>query len=129
MKDSNKQNVNIGFKERKVRMIFGIVILLASVVITFLLVHSGANLWWGLVLFPAWYQGIRFILDYITGTCPLKAELGQIRLEAFMSVFGKKLEDRELALRIRAKSRKALFQAVAVAFLLTVLTIILIATY
>ncbi len=129
MLDFTEINVNIGERERKVRRTLGVVFLLASVVITFVLVQSKASAWWGLIVFPLWYQGIRFILDYKTGTCPLKAELGQIKLNAFMSVFGKKLEDRELALRIRAKSRKALFQAIAAAFLLTIMSIILITAY
>ena len=90
----NETTVNIGIRERKLRRILEIVFLLVGVYLTYVFVERNLNIWWGPVLFPLWYQGIRFLYDYSTVTCPLKAELGQSRLDAFMSVFGEPIEDR-----------------------------------
>ena len=119
--------VNIGPRERKVRRILGILILIAAIAVSALFKNSEICFWWGLALFPLWYQGIRFIYDYTTGTCPLKAELGQSRLDAFVSVFGEPIKDREMEQQIRTKSRKAVYRAAAAAFLLTCLNLILMA--
>ncbi len=119
----NETVVNIGIRERKNRLILGIFFLIAASVVTVFFMKADMNFWWGFILFPVWYQGIRFFLDYKTGTCPLKAELGQIKLDAFVSFSGKKIEDRERALKIRDRSRKAVFKAIAAAFFLTLLTI------
>lgn len=129
MKQFQETNVNIGIRERKLRRILGIVFLLISIILTYIFANRGTDIWWGLILFPLWYQGIRFLYDYSTGTCPLKAELGQSRLDAFMSVFGEPIEDKELEQKIRTISRKALFRSLSAAFLLTSLSLILIATF
>ena len=84
----NETTVNIGIRERKLRRILEIVFLLVGVYLSYVFVERNLNIWWGPVLFPLWYQGIRFLYDYSTVTCPLKAELDQSRLDAFMSVFG-----------------------------------------
>lgn len=118
--------VNIGIRERKTRQFLGIIFLLIALVAILIFRQSETNYWWGLVLFPVWYQGIRFLLDFKTGTCPLKAELGQKKLDAFMSVFGEKIEDKELVLKIRSKSRKAIVWAVSAAIVLTAFSIFMI---
>lgn len=123
------EETNIGIKERRFRRLLGISLLGITMVLTFILSRMDLNFWWGIILFPFWFQGIRFLYDYSTGTCPLKAELGQSRLNAFFSVFGEKIEDRELALKIRTKSRLAIYRAAAAAFLLTILSVILIAAF
>lgn len=127
MTRSDQTAVNIGLDERKLRRALGILILVSSLLATAIFIWAGSSPWWGLILLPFYYQGVRFILDYRTGTCPLKAELGQRKLEATFSIFGEEIEDKGLAQRIRAKSRQALVQAGAAAVLLTALSILLIA--
>ena len=106
--------VNIGLKERKNRLILGLAFLTACVIVSIIFINSAF-----------YYQGIRFILDYQTGTCPLKAELSQTKLDANFSILGDKLEDEELSLKIKRKSRRALAQAMGIALVLSIITIVL----
>jgi len=117
--------VNIGLRERKIRRVFGIGILSASIAVAVVFILNDLSPAWGWILLPFFYQGVRFILDYRTGTCPLKAELGQEKLDAWFSMLGTKIENGERVARIRSISRKALWQAGVAALLLSLLTVVL----
>ena len=110
--------VNIGLTERRLRLGLGLLMLAAGLAATVLLATSSAVWPWALLLLLVYYQGIRFVLDYRTGTCPLKAELGQRRLDAKFSIMGEPVEDPGLARRIRSVSRRALVQAALAAIVL-----------
>jgi hypothetical protein len=87
------------------------------------LVAAAVGPLWAWALLPLYYQGTRFILDHYTGTCPLKAELGEANLEArYLSVRGKPVEDPALVAAIRATSRHALLQTLSVSLTLTLVT-------
>lgn len=127
MTETTSQPVNIGRDERDLRRLLGILLF-------FLTIFAAVALWWleaapswSLVLFPFYYQGVRFVLDYSTGTCPLKAELGQEKLDARFSILGTKIPDEARIKAIRTKSRKALVQALAAAAVLTAATFFLVA--
>lgn len=127
MTEATSQTVNIGRNERELRRLLGILVI-------FLTIFAAVALWWleaapawSLVLLPFYYQGVQFVLDYSTGTCPLKAELGQEKLDARFSILGTKIQDEGRIKAIRTKSRKALVQALAVAAVLTAATYLLVA--
>lgn len=107
--------VNIGPREREIRRTLGLGLLGAVVVLFAVLLLTGASRWWSLVTFPLLYQGVRFLLDHRTGTDPLKAELGQEKLDGAMTIFGTEIHDVRRAMRIRAISRRALLEAVLLA--------------
>lgn len=123
-----KTDVNIGFTERKVRLVSGVVLLALSIILSLVFIGANVSLWWSIVLLLTYYQGVRFLLDYRTGTCPLKAELRQSKLDGYFTILGERLVDEDSALQIRSKSRKALLQAVSLAVGLTLLTIVLMVT-
>ena len=125
----SESTVNIGLRERKLRRVLGFVFLIGSIAVAVIFIMSGTQPLWGLVLLPFYYQGVRFILDHRTGTCPLKAELGQYKLEGLLTIYGDKLDDENLAMQIRTKSRKALGQALGAAVLLSLLTILVMAGF
>lgn len=110
---------NIGERERRVRLMLGGVILAASLFLASFLVTRDAGWGWRIALFPLFYQGIRFVFDYRTGTCPLKAELGQRRFDGWMTVLGDRIGDPALTARIRSISRRALVWSLAGAAVLT----------
>lgn len=112
-------STNIGDRERRFRLVLGGVVLAAGLWIGSILVARDAAWGWRLLLFPLFYQGIRFIFDYRTGTCPLKAELGQRKLDGWMTILGERIEDPALSARIRSISRRALLWSVLGAVLLT----------
>ncbi len=120
------ETMNIGTKERKMRRALGIVFLFISLGVGIIFVLNRINPLWALILLPFYYQGVRFILDYRTGTCPLKAELGQYKLDAKFSILGEKFQDSNLARAIQIKSRKALVQAGLAGVVLTLLNMLLI---
>lgn len=122
MTETGPETVNIGRNERELRRLLGILVLFLTFSAAVALWWLEAALLWSLILFPFYYQGIRFLLDYRTGTCPLKAELGQQKLDARFSILGTKIQDRDRVVAIRAKSRKALAQAIGAAVVLTVAT-------
>lgn len=123
MKNSLDAAANIGMREHKLRRTLGIVLLLASFALSYSFVTRLGSSWWGLFLLVTYYQGVRFLLDYQTGTCPLKAELGQSKLEGAFTIFGEKIADQVRVMEIRARSRKALAQAVTASAGFTLLTI------
>lgn len=119
MVETSPRHVNIGPRERELRRLLGILVL-------FLALFAAVALWWVevapvwyLILVPFYYQGVRFLLDHRTGTCPLKAELGQEKLDARFSILGTRIQDRSRIAAIRRKSRKALAQSIATALVLT----------
>lgn len=99
---------NIGDRERRVRLALGGVVLAAALWIASILVARDAAWGWRLLLFPLFYQGIRFFFDYRTGVCPLKAELGQRAFDGWMTVLGDPIEDPDRARQIRTLSRRAI---------------------
>lgn len=111
---------NIGPTERNVRRWAGISMLAVGTVLTWWLVTLDAVAWWwALVFFALYYQAVRFVLDAQTGTCPLKAELGQRNLRGLMTVLGEPIADPALASTIRAISRRATVFSLVAAALLT----------
>lgn len=122
MADTATETVNIGPHERELRRLLGILVM-------FLTIFAAVALWWldaaplwSLILLPFFYQGVRFMLDYRTGICPLKAELGQEKLDSRFSILGTKIRDRNRIEAIRTKSRRALAQSLVAAAILTVAT-------
>jgi hypothetical protein len=111
--------MNIGDRERRLRLVLGGVLLAAGLWIASGLVARDAAWGWRLLLFPLFYQGIRFFFDYRTGTCPLKAELGQCKLDGWMTILGDRIDDPARARRIRRISRRALVWSLLGAVLLT----------
>jgi len=123
MDRSHTETVNIGLKERKVRRALGIGFLLIYLIVTVFFAGSEVSPIWGLILFPITYQGVRFFLDYRTGTCPLKAELGQQKLDGTLTILGEKIQDENQVREIRRKSRRALVQSLGGGIVLTAFTI------
>ena len=115
MTTSGNDLVNIGPREREIRRTLGLGLLAFVVALFVVLLLTEASRWWSLVFFPFLYQGVRFLLDYRTGTCPLKAELGQEKLDGAMTIFGDEIQDVRRAMKIRAISRRALIEAVLLA--------------
>ena len=115
MTTSRNDLVNIGPREREIRRTLGLGLLGVVVALFILMLVTGASRWWSLVFFPLLYQGVRFVFDYRTGTCPLKAELGQEKLDGAMTLFGTDIQDVRRAMKIRAISRRALIEAVLLA--------------
>ena len=115
MTTSRNDLVNIGAREREIRRTLGLGLLGVVVALFILMLVTGASRWWSLVFFPMLYQGVRFVYDHRTGICPLKAELGQERLDGAMTIFGTDIEDVRRATKIRAISRRALIETVLLA--------------
>ncbi len=110
---------NIGERERRVRLVLGGLVLAATLWIGSILVARDAAWGWRLLLFPLFYQGIRFFFDYRTGICPGKAELGQCRHEGWLTIFGDPIDDPDRVARIRTLSRWALLWSLLGATALT----------
>lgn len=103
-------HVNIGLQERNVRRVLGYLLLAGSLLAAVWMILSDSRPVWILLLFVFFYQGIRFILDYQTGTCPVKSEVGQKKMDArFLSILGEEITDQDAVIKIRNKSRRALF--------------------
>lgn len=118
--------VNIGERERRVRLVLGAAFLAAGVWLAYRMGYHRDVAWgWRLLLFPVFYQGVRFLYDYRTGTCPVKAELGQRKMDGWLTVLGAKVGDPDLAGRIRAVSRKALARSLALAAVMTAIALAL----
>lgn len=110
---------NIGDRERRVRLILGGFLLAVGLWVASALVARNAHWEWRLLLFPLFYQGLRFVFDYRTGTCPLKAELGQRSMDGWLTILGERVGDDGLARRIRGISRRAIGWSFLGAVLLT----------
>ncbi|MCF7804658.1 MAG: hypothetical protein K9N46_10075 [Candidatus Marinimicrobia bacterium] len=104
---AKNEYINIGVKEQKVRLVLGILMGIVVVVMAVMMARNNLTGIWGGILFILTYQAVRFYFDYRTGTCPLKAELGQEKLEGWMTTIGDPISDQEKSKRIRTKSRKA----------------------
>ncbi len=118
---SSSEKINIGKRERVNRLILGIVMLLAAFGLGWWITTQSVAGWLIALFFIVVYQGVRFLLDFQTGTCPLKAELGQRRLDGFFTISGTAIDDKRLADDIRGKSRRALILALFVAIAATML--------
>lgn len=114
-----EETVNIGPRERRVRLTMGVLLFIATVFLAIWILQTNPSAVWALLLFVLTYQTVRFYYDYRTGTCPLKAELGQRKMEGFMTTTGDPIPDHNLTRRIRSKSRRALVISLAVALVVT----------
>jgi len=119
MAHRNDAAINLGQLQRKVRLVMGIIFLVVTIAFIFIIPTSSLGFWWYILLFMLLYQGIRFIYDFSTGTCPLMSETGRRNLTAFFAVHGDKVEDPSLAKAIKTKSRIALVKSVILAAFLT----------
>ena len=117
-----QQFVNIGKRERKFRLAAGFLLLAAGWILSFWYIFSVIAMGWLILLFVIYYQSIRFLFDYKTGTCPLKAELGQEKLDAWISVTGEDISNVSKIKTIKSISRKALLISLVLAAVLTLLT-------
>lgn len=118
--------VNIGITERHVRLVLGAAFLAAGVWLAYEMGYHRGTAWgWRLLLFPVFYQGVRFLYDYRTGTCPLKAELGQRKMDGWLTIVGTRIGDPDLAGRIRTVSRRALVRSLVLAAVMTAIAIAL----
>jgi len=120
---SSADKVNIGKRERVNRLILGIAMLIAAFGLGWWITTQSVAGWSIALFFIVVYQGVRFLLDFQTGTCPLKAELGQRRLDGFFTISGTAIDDKRLADDIRRKSRGALVLALFVAMAATLLLV------
>lgn len=120
--------VNIGERERTVRGVLGYAFLAFGAAVTVALVFSDANPWWSLVLLPLFYQGARFRFDKRSGTCPLKAELGQHRLDGVLTILGQRIDDAATVSRIKTISRRGLVEAAVWGVVLTAAAAVLVAS-
>ena len=117
--------VNIGETERSIRLVLGVVLLIGGVAGAYGMAAAEVHRAWRLFLFPVFYQGVRFLYDHRTGTCPVKAELGQRKLDGRLTILGDRIGDSDLALRIRRVSRRALARSVVLGALFTAISLLL----
>ncbi len=108
--------VNIGARERSFRRgLGGLVLALTAMFAVYFLTYDIGR-WWRLVLFIPVFLGTHLLFGARTGTCALKAELGQEDLgDGVFSIKGVEIGDGERARRIRSVSRRAQAKALVVA--------------
>ncbi|MBS1272472.1 MAG: hypothetical protein MAGBODY4_01618 [Candidatus Marinimicrobia bacterium] len=121
----SNQLVNIGMQERKVRLVMGIIMLGVAAYLFYLVAINENSFLWTILLFIVTYQAVRFLFDYRTGTCPLKAELGQRKMTGFMTVLGEKISDTQLQDSIKTVSRRAFTISPGAAIVVTFIAVII----
>ena len=113
-------DVNIGPREQFKRRILGRISLIASAALTVVLVGYGAPRWSRLVIFfPLWMAALGFF-QAREKVCIALAARGTCNLDAGEE----KIEDRNLAARLREKARRIHLRALIMAVALTLLILI-----
>lgn len=120
------QLVNIGLREKSFRRgLAGLVLGLTAMFAVYFFTYDVGQ-WWRFVLFIPVFLGTHFLFEARSGTCLLKAELGQADLQdRVFTLMGTKIADIELARQIRKVSRRAQLKAFLWATVVTLLVTIL----
>lgn len=121
MQERGMYLANIGPRERSVRRWMGITLLALGTALTWVLVSRGEDVawWWGIPFFAIYYMAVRLVLDGQTGTCPIKAELGQRNLYGWFTILGEPIDDLRLVATLRHISRRAALFSIVSASILT----------
>lgn len=112
--------VNIGRAQQRVRLLIGVVTLLATVLVAVWLIgFSGLAPLWRLALFVPFYAGAHSIIEARTGVCSYMAQRGQRNLEAVFARSGERIEDEALRDALIERSAQATLGAALAAGLAT----------
>jgi hypothetical protein len=107
--------VNLGPRERRKRLVIGVVWAAVTVAVTALMFLLQAARWWRLTLFvPCWFAALGF-LQAQANTCVYLASRGMINLDTGVE----SIRDEELSRQLRRQARKIHLKALAVGAVVT----------
>ncbi|MBI2919208.1 MAG: hypothetical protein HYY01_14635 [Chloroflexi bacterium] len=117
---------NIGPREKSFRRGLGALVLALTAMFAVYFFAYDIGQWWRAVLFVPVFLGTSLLFEARSGTCPLKAELGQEDLQDRpLSIGGTQIADIERARQIRSVSRRAQLKALGVAVVVTIVATLL----
>lgn len=117
--------VNIGNRDRQVRLLVGSISLGVGVVLTAYLIAGGVAVWWRPLVFIPLAIGLSLIMESRRGVCPMLANKGQRNLEGLFASSGDAIEDQALADGIRRVGRTLVAQSLMGAIVLTVIAMLI----
>jgi len=112
---------NIGPRERRRRLVMGIIMLVISVILLFVMLGLNFNRFWRLVLFIPFVMAALGIFQFREKTCVALAAQGWCNFDDG----NVRVEDADRLQKIRGRARKVSFHALLTAVILTVLSMAL----